>query len=52
MLVLSLTYSHKVHILKELKDERGYISIIFVQDNRIWGMDYLNRSELNSLKKL
>jgi hypothetical protein len=37
-------------IIKQITDNRGYTSVIFVQDKDTVGLDYLTRLELDSLK--
>lgn len=37
-------------IEKTNTDERGLTSVVFVQDNKEWALDYLTANELDSLK--
>lgn len=48
----SLFPSHKVTIIKSITDIRGLTSIQFTQDGRDWGLDYLTKRELDSLKAI
>jgi len=38
-------------IEKTTTDERGLTSVVFIQDNKEWALDYLTGHELDSLKK-
>lgn len=44
--------SHAVTITKESTDERGLTSIQFTQDGKEWGLDYLTKRELDSIKAI
>lgn len=37
-------------IEKTNTDERGLTSVVFIQDNKEWALDYLTANELDSLK--
>jgi hypothetical protein len=41
--------SHKVRIDSLCVDQRGLISIMFTQDGKKWGLDYLTIHEYDSL---
>lgn len=43
------TNSHRVKIIQTWVDDRGLTSVIFNQDGKIWGLDYLTAHELDSL---
>lgn len=43
---------HAIKILKMIRDNRGFTSIIFMQNYKIWGLDFLTKHELDSLKRL
>lgn len=44
--------SHAVHITRSITDDRGLTSLQFTQDGREWGLDYLTKHELDSLKAI
>lgn len=52
LLGIHFTPSHKVTITQATVDCHGYTSVIFVQDGKEWGLDYLTRQELDSLKAI
>ena len=39
-------------IIKQVKDNRGLTSVIFIQNNDTFALDYLTPIELDSLKKV
>lgn len=46
-----LMYVPANRITKQITDERGLTSVQFIQDGKEWGLDYLTKNELDSLKK-
>jgi hypothetical protein len=44
--------SHKVRITLEDCDDRGLTSVLFVQDGKEWGLDYLTKQQLDSFKAI
>lgn len=38
-------------IIKQITDDRGLTSVIFIQDGKEWGLDYLTRYQVDSLTK-
>lgn len=42
-------YLNPNRIIKQITDDRGLTSVVFVQDGEEWGLDYLTRSEYDSL---
>lgn len=43
-------YNSRNHIEKSFTDERGLISVQFIQDGKQWGLDYLTPVQYDSLK--
>jgi len=41
--------SHKVHILRQITDERGLTSVQYVQDGHEYAQDYLTKTEYLNL---
>lgn len=37
-------------IIKQVTDERGLTSVVFVQDGKTWALDYLDSTQLETLK--
>jgi len=44
--------SHKVRVILEDCDDRGLTSVLFTQDGKEWGLDYLTKQQLDSLKAI
>ena len=52
-LILGFYYDPKDHddnrIIKQTIDERGLYSVVFIQDGKEWGLDYITSEQLDSL---
>lgn len=47
-----LAPSHAVRIVRQNTDERGLTCVEFVQDGKVWALDFLTKPELDSLTSI
>lgn len=52
VLLTKAIHDHSDHVISHTRDERGLTSVIFQQDGKVWGMDYLTSSQVDSLNKV
>lgn len=51
LIIIFLCNPKKDGIIQSVTDERGLTSVIYVQSNDTWALDYLTKHELDSLKQ-